>query len=530
MRRVCRREACAGRPPGVNGFLTARRRAPDVTGKIDKGGGAMSGGTWAGIDLGTSAVKTVLIDADQRLVGSASASLAVSRPHPGWSEQDPAHWWAAACATLDRLAAAHPREMAALRGIGLSGQQHGATLIDAADTVLRPCILWNDGRAQAECAALEARADFRGIGGNVAMAGFTAPKLEWVRTHEPEVFARVARVLLPKDYLRLLLTGEAISDMSDSSGTLWLDVANRRWSGALLEASQLTEAQMPRLVEGSQPGGRLKRDLAQRWGVAAAPVVAGGAGDNAAACCGVGAVRPGEGFITIGTSGVMFVTNAAFAPNTGKAVHAFCHCLPDTWHQMGVILSAADSLSWLGRITGRAPADLAAMVDAAAAPAETPVFLPYLSGERTPHNDARARGVFLGLSQASGVADMARAVLEGVAYAFADSADALREGGAELGALLAVGGGAQSDAWLQIIADATGLTLMRPADAEAGGALGAARLGMCASEGADPLSVCAAPAVERAFPPNPAQADRHAARLARYRAAYGGLVAARGAA
>jgi xylulokinase len=352
--------------------------------------------------------------------------------------------------------------------------------------------------------------------------------VEWVRAHEPEAFARVATVLLPKDYVRLRLTGEKISDMSDSSGTGWLDVAKRAWDGALLDASRLSVSAMPAVVEGSAPGGRLRAELAARWGMAARPVVAGGGGDNAAAACGVGAVTPDAGFLTIGTSGVLFVSNGRFSPNTAKAVHAFCHCVPGAWHQMGVILSAADSLTWLSRMTGRDAAALAASVDPKAAPPEPLTFLPYLSGERTPHADARARGAFVGLSQATEPQDLARAVLEGVAYAFADSADALRDAGWRPTTVLAVGGGSRSDAWLQIIADATGLTLERPGGAEAGGALGAARLGFCASEGAAPAEVCVKPPVAATFAPDPGQADRHAAALARYRAAYPALKAVRG--
>ncbi|MGF1658469.1 MAG: xylulokinase [Rubrimonas sp.] len=489
----------------------------------------MAGGSWIGIDIGTSGVKAALIDESGAVRTATDAPLSVSRPRPGWSEQAPDDWWTATLAAMDALAAAEPALMRGARGIGLSGQMHGATLLDAADRPLRPCILWNDARSGAECAALDARADFRGIGGNLVMAGFTAPKLEWVRVHEPEIFAQVATVLLPKDYVRLLLTGERLSDMSDAAGTLWMDVGARDWSDALLEATHLSRAQMPGLVEGSAPAGRLRPDLAARWGMAAAPVVAGGGGDNAASACGVGAVRPGEGFLSIGTSGVLFLVTERFAPNTDSAVHAFCHAIPDTWHQMGVILSAADSLSWLGRITGRKPADLAASVDPAAEPDEDVLFLPYLSGERTPLADPDARGAFIGLSQASGPEALARAVLEGVAFAFADCADALKAGGAgEIGTLAAVGGGAHSDTWLQMTADATGLTLARIADSGHGAALGAARLGFCAAEGADPREVRRPAPVLAEFAPDPARADAVAARRARYRAAWPALRALRG--
>jgi xylulokinase len=475
--------------------------------------------SYVGIDLGTSGVKSVLMDDAGELVASASAPLNVSRPHPGWSEQNPSDWIDAAFATLDRLAAEQPALMSAVRGIGLSGQMHGATLLDRDDRPLRPCILWNDARAGAECAALEARADFRGVGGNRLMAGFTAPKVEWVRRNEPEIFASTAMVLLPKDYLRLALTGEMASDMSDSSGTLWLDVARRDWSDALLEASGLSRGHMPRLVEGTVPGGRLRRALAGRWGITGEPVVAGGGGDNAAAACGVGAVAPGRGFVSIGTSGVLFVTTEGFSPNVEQGVHAFCHAIPGVWHQMGVILSAADSLNWLARIAGRPAADLAAGVDPDDL-GEGPVFLPYLSGERTPHVDASLRGGFLGLSHSDGPEVLARSVLAGVACAFADCADALRGGGADPKALVAVGGGARSDAWLQMIADLARVEVERPRDAEVGAALGAARLGLCAADGADPRAVCAPAAVDRRFAPRPDLADRAAEALSRFRDAY----------
>ncbi len=476
--------------------------------------------TFIGIDIGTSGVKSLLIDETQRPIAEAHAPLDVSRPHPGWSEQDPAHWWAAVQATLDELAAGHATEMAGVAGIGLSGQMHGATLLGADDAVLRPCILWNDGRSAAECEALEGRADFRGIGGNIVMPGFTAPKLEWVRTHEPDVFERVAKVLLPKDYIRLLLTGDYASDMSDSAGTLWMDVAARRWSPALLEATGLTEGQMPALVEGSAASGALKPDLAARWGMSAPPVVAGGGGDNAASACGVGAIRPGAGFLSLGTSGVLFVSTDRFAPNTDNAVHAFCHAVPDTWHQMGVILSATDSLNWLSRMTGKTPAELSA---AAATPSESDVaFLPYLSGERTPHNNAAARGAFAGLSQSTEVGDLARAVMEGVGFAFADCLDALKAAGTECDEVFAIGGGANSAYWVQMIADITGLTLAIPEKGDFGAAFGAARLGMCAA-GADPAATCTPPATERSFAPDRGKAEAYAERLARFRALYPAL-------
>jgi xylulokinase len=482
----------------------------------------MALGTWLGIDLGTSGVKTLMMDADQTVLAAAQAPLTVSRPHPGWSEQAPEDWWQAAQATLDELARTQPEHMSQVRGIGLSGQQHGATLLDASDKVLRPCILWNDGRSSAECEVLAERADFLGIGGNLVMPGFTAPKLEWVRNHEPEIFEQVAKVLLPKDYLRLCLTGEHISEMSDSSGTHWLDVAGRCWSDTLLTATGLSQDHMPALVEGSEPAGRLRPELAERWGMGTPPVLAGGGGDNAASAAGVGAVRPGTGFASLGTSGVLFVSTDGFRPNTAQAVHAFCHAVPKVWHQMGVILSATDTLNWLARMTGQDPASLTASVDPAR-PANAPVtFLPYLSGERTPHNNAAARGALVGLSQATELADLARAAMEGVAYAFVDSLDALKAAGTRIDDVYAIGGGARSEAWVQMIADACGLALHVPADGDFGGAFGAARLGFTASEGAEPLDYLTPAPIRKTIEPNPAMAGYHADSLARFRALYPG--------
>jgi xylulokinase len=477
--------------------------------------------SYLGIDLGTSSVKAVLIDGDQRLLATASAPLAVARPHPGWSEQDPDAWWRATLAAVQGLG----RPLGDLRGIGLSGQMHGAVCLDAEDRVIRPAILWNDGRAAAECAELEAACPrSRAIAGNIAMPGFTAPKLLWLRAHEPETFAHTECVLLPKDWLRLKLTGHHVSEMSDASGTLWLDVGARDWSDDLLEATGLSRAHMPRLVEGSAVSGTLLPELAREWGCSEVPV-AGGAGDNAAAACGTGVVRPGSAFVSIGTSGVLFATTAAFAPNTEGAVHAFAHAIPDTWHQMGVILSAADSLEWLARITGQRAAELAAAVTVTG-PSEV-TFLPYLSGERTPHNDAGARGSFTGLAQSHEPADLAQAVMEGVAYAFADCQAVLAAAGTDFARALAVGGGARSETWLRIIASVLDRPLDMAEGAEAGAALGAARLAVCAAEGADPAAVCTPPAIARSIEPDPALVPRYAEGLARYRALHPAIREAR---
>lgn len=459
---------------------------------------------------------------DARVIGSRDAALTVSRPRSGWSEQDPDDWIAARGAAVARLRAAHPAEFARLASVGLSGQMHGATLLGADDRPLRPCILWNDGRSGAECAELEARVDVRGIGGNIAMAGFTAPKLLWVARHEPDLFARTTRVLLPKDYVRLWLTGRHASDMSDASGTLWLDVGARRWSDALLTASGLSRGQMPDVIEGTEQSGLLRAEVAAEWGVARVPV-AGGGGDNAATACGMGLLAPGAGFLSLGTSGVLFTATERFAPNTDEAVHAFCHAVPGRWHQMGVTLSAVDSLTWLARQLGGSPPELAALVPQDVSRPSEVTFQPYLSGERTPHNDPAARGAFVGLSAGSDRAALVQAVMEGVGFALADCHDALARTGLPVRAVYAVGGGARSASWLRIIAAATGLTLLIPEAGDFGAAYGAAKLARaCLSPRFDPADF-AAPALRAEVQPDPGLMEAYAARRARFRRLYEAL-------
>lgn len=475
---------------------------------------------YLGLDLGTSGVKAMLIDGDQRVIGSATGGLDVSRPHPGWSEQDPAHWIRATEEAVGALKASHPAELAAVRGIGLSGHMHGATLIDASDAVLRPCILWNDTRSFAEAAALDADPRFRALTGNIVFPGFTAPKLAWVKNNEPEIFAKVAKVLLPKDYLRLWLSGEHISEMSDSAGTSWLDTGKRAWSAELLAATDLSEDQMPRLVEGTEQGGTLRAELAAEWGMGAGVVIAGGAGDNAASACGMGTVAEGQAFVSLGTSGVLFAANGAYLPKPESAVHAFCHALPNTWHQMGVILSATDALNWHAKVTGRTAGELSAEVgDVLHAPTGV-TFLPYLSGERTPHNDAKIRGAFIGLGHESGRAELTQAVMEGVTFAIRDSLEALKSAGTSISRVTAIGGGSRSRYWLASIATALDMPVDIPADGDFGAAFGAARLGLVAATGADPLSVFTAPETAETVEPVADLTAAYEAAYHRYRALY----------
>lgn len=475
---------------------------------------------YLGIDIGTSSVKAVLIDAGQRIVGSCSKPLSVQRPHPGWSEQDPEKWVEATSAAIDTLAEQHAREVGAIRGVGLSGQQHGATLIDRAERPLRPCILWNDGRAAKEAAELNNDPRFREITGNIIFAGFTAPKLLWVQRNEPKIFGDICKVLLPKDYVRLWLSGDSASDMSDSSGTGWLDVAARDWSEELLAATHLDRDRMPRLYEGTESTGTMRPVLASRWGMSRAPVIAGGGGDNPASACGVGTVTPGSAFVSLGTSGVIFVSNERFSPNPDSAVHAFCHSLPKTWHQMGVILAAAGALEWLSEVTGASAAELAQAVEGKANEPGKLFFLPYLSGERTPHNNPAARGSFVGLGAEMDRGALARAVMEGVAFAFADNLAALRTAGTEVERVMAVGGGSRSRAWLQIMANTLNLPIDIPAEGDFGGAFGAARLGLVAAEGADPVAVCLPPDIRNTVEPYAAAVESYAAAHRRYRALY----------
>jgi xylulokinase len=475
---------------------------------------------YLGIDLGTSAVKATLIDADQAVVGTASAPLQVARPRPGWSEQAPADWIAATDAALAALRGNASAAFEAVEGIGLSGQMHGATLLDEHDEPVRPCMLWNDTRAHAEAAALDDDPAFREISGNIVFPGFTAPKLVWARANEPAAFARVRRVLLPKDYLRLWLTGERVSEMSDASGTSWLDTGGRDWSERLLSATGLDRDAMPALVEGTEVSGMLRPALASDWGMRGAVPVAGGAGDNAASACGMGAVADGSAFVSLGTSGVLFAANDRYLPNPAHAVHAFCHALPDTWHQMGVVLAAADALDWLARLAGRSAGELtSALGETLRAPANV-TFLPYLSGERTPHNDAAARGAFSGLGHESDLSVLTQAVVDGVAFALRDSLEALEAAGTEVRRVTAIGGGARSRYWLQSIATALGVAVDVPAKGEFGAAFGAARLGMIAASGTDPLDVLTPPVIEETIAPVTRLAADYEVAYARYRALY----------
>ncbi|NOJ47611.1 xylulokinase [Bradyrhizobium archetypum] len=456
---------------------------------------------YLGMDIGTSGVKAVLVNEAGAIVATAARELALSHPAPLWSEQDPDTWVDAAIGAVDDLASVHPRDVAQVRGIGLSGQMHGATLLGEDGRPLRPAILWNDGRSYAECERLEGCCpSLYAIAGNLAMPGFTAPKLLWVARHEPEIFERVAKVLLPKAYVRYRLTGEMVEDMSDAAGTLWLDVAQRRWSASLLEATGLDLRHVPRLVEGSEISAVLASEFSERWGMAKDVVVAGGAGDCAASAIGLGAITPGDAFLSLGTSGVLFRVTDNFAPAPASAVHTFCHALPGLWHQMGVMLAAAASLAWLSGVMATPAAALLAPLGETVRGPSPVKFLPYLDGERTPHNDAAASGALVGLRGATGRDQIVQAVLEGVAFAARDNLAALGSASGITEVDL-VGGGSRSALWAQICADVLGIPVHRVEEGEVGAALGAARLGRLAATNENPAQICTRPRRLASFTP-----------------------------
>lgn len=473
---------------------------------------------YLGIDIGTSGVKAVLLAEDGTVKCQETASLTVSRLHSSWSEQDPHDWWSA---TQKAVLAIDPALRAKVKGIGIAGQMHGATLLGDDDQPLRPAILWNDGRSFAECALLESTVgNSREITGNIAMPGFTAPKLLWVREHEPEIFAAIRSVLLPKDYVRLCMTGDKASDLSDSAGTLWLDVERRDWSEVMLDACGLSPGHMPRLFEGCALTGSLRPEIASRWGMDEIPVAAGG-GDNAAGAAGMGTIKDGDALLSLGTSGVIFVATSDFRPNPARAVHAFCHCLPDMWHQMAVHLSAASCIDWAARLTGsEGPGALFALAEQAGPAAGPEIFLPYLSGERTPHNDPHVRGAFVALDNETDPARLAQSVLEGVAFALADGLAALKEAGTAIDALSVIGGGARSAYWGKIIAAALETRLVYLEGGEVGPALGAAKLAQIAVTGGDAQSICIAPPVSHIIEPDPYVTEQLAPKLERFRQAY----------
>jgi xylulokinase len=474
-----------------------------------------------GLDIGTSAVKAVLIDGREKILANASAPIETMRPKASWSEQDPQDWWQGVLRVAGEIRSIAPAEWRLLAAIGLSGQMHGTVLLDAGDRVIRPAILWNDGRAVEEALILERGiAGIGEIAGVKPMPGFSAPKLLWLKRHEPRSFSRIARVLLPKDYVRLKLSGEFATDMSDASGSLWLDSGHRRWSLPIIEASGLSLAQLPSLLEGTDRSGVLKPKIAHEWGLDSNVIIAAGSGDVAAGAAAIGAVNEGDAFISLGTSAQYFIARNRYLPAPDALIHAFCHCLPRRWFQMAALLNGASCLAWAASALN---GDLTGLLQEAERSFTGPsglLFLPYLTGERTPHNDPDARGMIFGLTPAAGRGDIMLAVLEGVALSLADCQDMLERTGTRVDELGVIGGGARSRLWMRILASILNRRLELYAIAEDSAALGAARLARIAATGEPADEICRKPPVKFKIEPESALVEAYAHHLARFRALY----------
>src|SRR5664280_2066712 len=474
-----------------------------------------------GIDVGTTGVKAIAVSTSGDVVGRAEVGYELQTPQPGWAEQDPEDWWQASELALASLETQLEESAgaAAIAGIGLSGQMHGLVALDSDDRVLRPAILWNDQRTGEECAEIERTLGLERLielTGNRALPGFTAPKLLWLRRHEPDVYARIRHVLLPKDYVRLRLCGELAIDAADASGTLLFDVARRAWSEEVLQVLEIPPEWLPRVLESPQVSGQTREGVP----------VAAGAGDQQAGALGVGVVRPGLLSLVLGTSGVVFAALDRYTCDPKARLHVFCHAVPETWEAMGVMLSAAGSLRWFR--DALAPNSGYDELTAEAARwkpgAQGLSFLPYLQGERTPHADPHARGAFVGLSLVHDRGALVRAVLEGVAYGLRDSLELLRELGVAPESARVSGGGVRSGLWLEIVASVLGLPLDLTA-VEEGAAFGAALLGGLAAgafaDAEEAVSSCVS--VRDRVEPNPDWQETYERGYARFRTLYPAL-------
>lgn len=482
-----------------------------------------SNATFLGLDIGTSGLRALLVDVNGKPIGSAQSHYPSENPQTGWSEQNPSYWIEACKQVLTELTEKNTATMSKLAAIATSGHMHGATLLDKDGYVLRPCILWNDTRSHVEAAKLDSDPLFRAKSGNIVFPGFTAPKLAWLQANEPDIFAKIATVLLPKDYLNYWLTGKLVSEMSDAAGTSWLDVANRGWSPELVALSGIQMDQLPTLVEGTDVIGPILPNLAAEFQLSPTIKIVAGAADNAAAACGIGALTDGQGFVSLGTSGVLLAGQSFYSPSPATAVHTFCHAVPNTWYQMGVILSATDSLNWLSRIVGKTPKALAELMPNTLQKPTGLIFVPYLSGERTPHNDSAVRGAFIGLDIGTNHAEMVQAVFEGVAFALRDNLEALASTGTSLKEVFAIGGGAQSDYWLNVLATTLGLKLKVPKGKEFGAALGAARLAICGAASLCVADVMTSPKTAKVICPDAKLKADFDAAYEKYKAVYPAL-------
>ncbi len=475
---------------------------------------------YLGIDIGTSAVKLVCARADQ-ILSTASVALDVSSPEPGWSEQHPDQWWQATCRALGQLSGRIA--LSEIKAIGLSGQMHGAVLLDRNKRPIRPAILWNDSRAVKECDDLRAAQPQIGhISGVLPLPGFTAPKIAWLRRHEPDRYGQLAHILLPKDYIGLRLHGALATDASDASGTLWLDQSKRAWSPDIAKATNVELDWLPPVFDGHDIVGTVTAEAAAETGLLEGlPVVAGG-GDAATGAVSLGATESGRGFISLGTSGQLFVADKVFRPNPERYVHAFAHTLPDRWYQMAAMLNGARPISWIGGQLGLSAAEVVALAETVSGD-RLPIFLPYLTGERSPLGDPHIRGCFYGLEDSTTRADICRAVVESIAFCFADAAQSFGDTIDSLPELSAIGGGSQSDLLLGLIATTIGKPIVRPEGADSGPAYGAARLAAC-GHGALSMTDLAdqPPETDRFEPGDPTALT---ARLNRFRALYNAVKA-----
>ena len=461
-----------------------------------------------GIDLGTSSVKTILIDENQNTLATKTELISIENPKNGYYEQNPEEWYEATLKCFSYLKKQKPREFCVVRALSISGQMHGATILDREEKVLRGCILWNDTRSSKECEEMEQKcSNLRKISGNLAMPGFTAPKLLWIKNNEPEIFKKIDKVLLPKDYLRLRLSGEFVTDPSDASGTLWLDVKKRNWSDELLGVTYLGIENMPTIVEGSDSSGEISKSIKEKFGFTNNVIIAGGAGDQAAGAAGSGVIKPSQAVLSLGTSGVYFSPTAKFSSNTSKAVHSFCHCIPNTWHHMSVMLSAANCIDWASKMYGISIDDFYKIIDFYVQETNNlinaPFFLPYLSGERTPHNNAFVRAGFHCLTTSTSKADLLYASLEGVIFGLKDGFEAVNEVNNNTKETFVVGGGAKSQTWLNLLSSAINTEIIEGEDSNLGPSLGVARLAMIATREFDQDQVMKKMLVKKIINTNP---------------------------
>jgi xylulokinase len=477
---------------------------------------------YLGIDIGTSAVKALLVNSDQHAIAQSEVPVPTDRPKPLWSEQDPQIWLDAVERLLADIRTEQPKSYAAIRAIGLSGQMHSAFAVDADDKPIGPAILWNDGRAYRECALLsESVPGLARDTGVIAMPGFAAPKFLWLKNHDPESFDRIATILMAKDYVRLWLTGEKVTDMADAAGALLLDEASRDWHIGTVDACGLDAGKLPRLIEGTEPSGTLRPQIAQRLGLNSSVVVAGGGGDAAVGAVGIGAVDGSDGFISLGTSGQFLVVQDAYSPSPENLLHTFAHCIPERWYQMAAMLNGASCLAWIAETLGEA--DIGALLAQVERDYDGPgrlLFLPYLAGERTPHNNPHARAVFFGLDADTSRHDLVLSVLEGVVFSLMDARDCLSAAGTEYSNLGIIGGGAKSRFWTRLIATALGLPITRYRGAEQGPAFGAARLARIAHTDETVADVCRPLEVEEIIEPDPRFVSEYGQNHKRFQALY----------